>query len=52
VSYGDNTDSGDSWLQLRAFTCHITAIFIYSRTPLNPYLSVDTPDYGLWGVMG
>jgi len=25
---------------------------LYSRTSLNPYLSVDTPVYGLWEVMG
>ena len=24
----------------------------YSRTPHNPYLSVDGPGYGLWGGMG
>ena len=24
----------------------------YSRLPLNPYLSVDGPSYGLWGFTG
>lgn len=31
------------------FICLFTQ---YSRTPHNPYLSVDGPGYGLWGGMG
>ena len=30
----------------------VTDLSQYSRLPLNPYLSVDTPGYGLSGSMG
>ena len=31
---------------------NLSAIFYYSRTPLNPYLSVDGSGYGLWVNFG
>ena len=38
-----------SILSLFSHKIHLSIIF-YSQTPHNPYLSVDGPVHGLWGV--
>jgi hypothetical protein len=46
-SFGDDSEAA---FATSAF--NVVGVWKYSRTSLNPYLSVDTSGYGLWGVMG